>query len=1006
MSGCWPQRSEEQRLPKSEWPESIETERKTRHSGQFTPKSETGNSPREKSRPTNGSSDFFLSFILRFCLFVLFAASKRNITIGSHNLHSFKQSAAYHKECLKSHGGIWFSQELWLSDKQLPCLQQLGTQFVARSGMEKAVSDGLLVGRPFGGVGIAWSPDLNDHVMPLSNLDHKRVVGVEVNDVDHKLLMISVYMPFFNSSRRAECVAETVDTITMLETIIEQYPDNLIVIGGDLNTELKGSSPFDRFWMEFMRKNKLESCDRFFPADSFTYHHKGLNQKKWIDHFLVSEALLPDKIHGCSILDEGDNLSDHLPITLNLAINASGHSSVPPTVQPCRKLLWEKITPWQINDYTQRLSALVDVLPPPEVELRCGTTCICSSSSCKQSIQEEYDGLLQCLKSADSFLPRFKGGIAKGWWTDDLSKLKNKSIEVHNAWKNAGKPQSGPINEERLRVRAAYKLAIRKAQREPNQETWDSLHTAFTQKDTNSFWKSWRHLHNKKSSDLPSVVAGISSKKGIAEAFKDSFEQNSKPNNPAKVELLEEKFKTEFAAYEAKHRESCDCAKIDVTAVNVIDALLCMKGGKSADADEISVEHLHNAPINFLLRLARLFTHMLRHSFVPSQFQSGHIIPLIKDQQGSKADIGNYRGITISPIVSKIFEHVLKMVFFDHLETSQYQFGLKKNSSTVHALHCLRETVNYFVNHGSRVFCAFLDASKAFDRLVHAGLFLKLMKRNVPFLFINIIIFWYGNLLCRVKWGDEFSDWFLITAGVRQGGILSPDFYSIYVDDLLAELRKSKLGCYYGSYFAAALFYADDMALLAPSLRGLGHLLAICGDYCTEWDICLNPKKSKCMYFGSRINIAHNVTLKDTIIEWVNEWPYLGVVLKSSKCFDCSVKERIRKFYRSANAIFRIDGKPNDTILLNLVQTHCVPVLTYAIEIITVCNRDERRQLRVAYNSLFRKIFHNRWSESVSALQAFLERPTWEELVERRRNSFLNRVRQNGPNFLSCRFLL
>ena len=57
---------------------------------------------------------------------------------------------------------------------------------------------------------------------------------------------------------------------------------------------------------------------------------------------------------------------------------------------------------------------------------------------------------------------------------------------------------------------------------------------------------------------------------------------------------------------------------------------------------------------------------------------------------------------------------------------------------------------------------------------------------------------------------------------MRQGGILSPDFYSIYVDDLLAELQKSKLGCYYGLYFAAALFYADDMALLAPSLKGLG----------------------------------------------------------------------------------------------------------------------------------------------------------------------------------------
>ena len=96
----------------------------------------------------------------------------REITVGSHNLHSFKQSAAYHKECINRYGGIWFGQELWLSEKQLPSLRQLGTQFVARSGMEQAVSDGLLVGRPFGGVSISWSPDLNHLIVPLTNFNH------------------------------------------------------------------------------------------------------------------------------------------------------------------------------------------------------------------------------------------------------------------------------------------------------------------------------------------------------------------------------------------------------------------------------------------------------------------------------------------------------------------------------------------------------------------------------------------------------------------------------------------------------------------------------------------------------------------------------------------------------------------------------------------------------------------------------------------------------------------
>ena len=78
--------------------------------------------------------------------------------------------------------------------------------------------------------------------------------------------------------------------------------------------------------------------------------------------------------------------------------------------------------------------------------------------------------------------------------------------------------------------------------------------------------------------------------------------------------------------------------------------------------------------------------------------------------------------------------------------------------------------------------------------------------------------------------------------------------------------------------------------------------------------------------------------------------------------------------------------------MLRLVETHCVPLLTFAIEVIHVANRDERRQLRVAYNSVFRKIFGYRWSESVTALQHFLNCPTWEELVERRRLGFLARI--------------
>ena len=81
--------------------------------------------------------------------------------------------------------------------------------------------------------------------------------------------------------------------------------------------------------------------------------------------------------------------------------------------------------------------------------------------------------------------------------------------------------------------------------------------------------------------------------------------------------------------------------------------------------------------------------------------------------------------------------------------------------------------------------------------------------------------------------------------------------------------------------------------------------------------------------------------------------------------------------------------------MLRLIETHCLPILTYGIEVIFVSDRDTRRQLRVAYNSVFRRIFNYRPWQSVTELQSFLMRPTWEELVEGRCEKFGRNFRNN-----------
>ena len=296
------------------------------------------------------------------------------------------------------------------------------------------------------------------------------------------------------------------------------------------------------------------------------------------------------------------------------------------------------------------------------------------------------------------------------------------------------------------------------------------------------------------------------------------------------------------------------------------------------------------------------------------------------------------------------------------------------------------------------VYSLALDASKAFDRLIHTGLFLKLIIRGVPLIFIDVIINWYTDLSCRVRWDDSFSQWFFISAGVRQGGILSSDFYCLYVDDLITKLETLNVGCYVLQMFMAALLYADDMALLAPSVKGLGLLLDTCNEFCIEWDICLNAKKSKLLYFGKECTNLFSPVLNGQILEWVNSWNYLGVTVVSGKRFGCSVYKRIRKFYRCANAIFRVEGRSDDLTMLRLVESHCVPLLTYGIEISHLSDARERSKIRAAYNSLFRRIFGYRTYESVTQLQLNLARPTWELLIEELKDGFYRRLSMCNAN--------
>jgi len=102
-----------------------------------------------------------------------------------------------------------------------------------------------------------------------------------------------------------------------------------------------------------------------------------------------------------------------------------------------------------------------------------------------------------------------------------------------------------------------------------------------------------------------------------------------------------------------------------------------------------------------IMHLQTLFKFMLCHRFVPNSFGIGVTIPLVKDKTGNINDVNYYRGITLSPIISKLFEVVLLSLSSAALETDCLQFGFKEKIGTTDAIFTLNSTVKYFVDRGS-----------------------------------------------------------------------------------------------------------------------------------------------------------------------------------------------------------------------------------------------------------------------------------------------------------------
>ena len=231
------------------------------------------------------------------------------------------------------------------------------------------------------------------------------------------------------------------------------------------------------------------------------------------------------------------------------------------------------------------------------------------------------------------------------------------------------------------------------------------------------------------------------------------------------------------------------------------------------------------------------------------------------------------------------------------------QFSFKPGLSTTMCSTMVRETISYFVNRNTNVYGLVLDATKAFDRLNYCKLFKVLLKRNVSPLICRLLLNMHINQTLRVKWENTLSDSFTVSNGVKQGGVISPILFCVYMDGLISELESSQVGCWMGAVYAGTFVYADDLKLLAPSVRALNIMLKICKKYAEKYDVMFNDK-SKLIVFKAKSDNdpPPYIEINGKQIESVDSIDHLGHTFNSD-IFKYDASKCIRDLYIQCNSL-------------------------------------------------------------------------------------------------------
>ena len=403
---------------------------------------------------------------------------------------------------------------------------------------------------------------------------------------------------------------------------------------------------------------------------------------------------------------------------------------------------------------------------------------------------------------------------------------------------------------------------------------------------------------------------------------------------------------------------------LEVSVEDVRKAVKKLKKGKAPGVDGITSEMLKcggEAVLEWLTRVCRV---CVSREKVPNDWVRAIIVPLYKGK-GDRNECKNYRGISLLSIPGKVYGRILieRVRVLTEGMIGDEQCGFRSGRGCVDQVFVMKQMSEKFYGKNKSLYVAYMDLEKAYDRIDRDAMWRVLSMYGINGKLLAAVQSLYERSEACVRVCREEGEWFRVRVGLRQGCVMSPWLFNVFMDGVMKEVREQvgdvgatlwdeRRNC---EWKVEWLMFADDTVLVGDSEEKLERLVQEFGSVCQRWKLAVNEGKSKVMRIGkSGEEDEMNVSVNGRRMEEVGTYRYLGVDVSNDSGMGEEVNHRIGEARRAWGALKDVWKKRHISreAKVGMYEGIIEPSLLYGCETWVLNVHDRRRMEAVEMNCM------------------------------------------------------